>query len=125
MFDANRSNEDLIADVKASSLDADLKGMLCMRLRHADTLEAHIDLLKARLEARPKQTNFDRFSTLHEARLAYRKECPLELHDVVSNVGIIVGFDEWLFLHAADKIAMKHDDLRKELADGKGSLCTA
>lgn len=116
--------DELIAAVKADIKDEKLCTKICMQLRHADSADADIIVLKNRIAKllEPK-TNFDRFSTKCEARLAYEQENPLDIDPSVPNVGIIVDFVDWLFLHASSRIRMTPTEIREELANGKGTCC--
>ena len=116
--------DELIAAVKTDVKDEKLRAKICMQLRHADSADADIIVLKNRIaKLLERKTNFDRFNTKHEARLAYEQENPLDINPSVPNVGIIIDFVDWLFLHASSCIRMTSTEIRKELANGKGTCC--
>ena len=115
--------DELIAAIKADVKDEKLCAKICMQLRHADSTDADVVVLKNRIAKllEPK-TNFDRFNMKLEARLAYEQENPLDIDQSVPNVGII-DFVDWLFLHASSRIRMTSTEIREELANGKGTCC--
>lgn len=72
--------DELIAAVKADVKDEKLRAKICMQLRHADSADADIIVLKNRI-AKPLEckTNFDRFNTKHEQDLLMSKRIHLTL----------------------------------------------
>ena len=116
--------DELIAAIKTDVKDEKLRAKICMQFRHADSADADIVVLKNRIaKLLERKTNFDRFNTKHEARLAYEQENPLDIDQSVPNVGIIIDFVDWLFLHASSRICMTSTEIREELANGKGTCC--
>ena len=112
--------DELIAAVKADVKDEKLRAKICMQLRNADSADADIIVLKNRIaKLLERKTNFARFNTKREARLAYEQETPLDIDPSVPNIGIIIDFVDWLFLHASSRIRMTPTEIREELANGK------